>query len=321
MASGDTNDEVTLLRRRIDELEKSEARYRNLYENSPISLWEEDWSAVKAHLNQIIASGVTDLDEYLASHVEEVFACVGMVKVIDVNRATLDLCRAVDKEQLLGGLHVIFNETSMATFHRELVAIGHGATTFEEESSICTLDGEVRHIVGRLAVGAGCEQTWERCFLSLLDITDRKLAEDALHQSKEETILAHRSVLAKLSTPVIPISDHVIVLPLVGTLDRTRMHQVMTALLDEIQRTRASIAILDITGVPEIDAEATSGILLAAQAVRLLGAQVVLTGIQPVVARRLIDLGSDLSAIVTRSTLQTGISYAMRAEGSPTGRS
>ncbi|MEO5727551.1 MAG: hypothetical protein ABI134_17890 [Byssovorax sp.] len=87
MASGDTNDEVTLLRRRIDELEKTEARYRNLYESSPISLWEEDWSAVKAHLNQLIASGVEDLDEHLTSHAEDVFACVGMVKVIDVNKA------------------------------------------------------------------------------------------------------------------------------------------------------------------------------------------------------------------------------------------
>ena len=317
MVSGDTNDEVTLLRRRIDELEKSEARYRNLYENSPISLWEEDWSAIKAHLNHLIASGVTDLDKYLAAHVEEVFACVGMVKVIDVNKATLDLCRAVDKSQLLGGLHVIFNDASMRTFHRELVAIGHGATSFEEESSVSTLDGEPRHIVLRLAVGAGYEQTWERCFLSLLNITDRKRAEDALRQSQEETILAHKSVLAKLSTPVIPISDRIIVMPLVGTLDRMRMHQVMTALLDEVQRTRAAIAILDITGVPDIDVEATNGIILAAQAVRLLGAQVVLTGIQSVVARRLVELGSDLSAIVTRGTLQTGISYAMGAEGSP----
>ncbi len=317
MASGDTNEEVTLLRRRIDELEKREARYRNLYESSPISLWEEDWSAVKAHLNQLLASGVTDLDKYLAAHVEDVFACVGMVKVIDVNKATLDLCRAVDKKQLLGGLHVVFNEASMQTFHRELIAIGQGATTFEEESSISTLDGEVRHIVFRLAVGAGCEQTWERCFLSLLDITDRKRAEDALRRSQEETILAHRSVLAKLSTPVIPINDRVIVMPLVGALDTMRMDQVMTALLDEVQRTRASIAILDITGVPDIDVEATNGIILAAQAVRLLGAQVVLTGIQPVVARRLIELGSDLSAIVTRGTLQTGIAYAMGTEGSP----
>ncbi len=311
MASEDTNEEVTLLRRRIDELEKSEARYRNLYESSPISLWEEDWSAVKAHLNHLLASGVTDLDTYLTSHAEEVFACVGMIKVIDVNKATLDLCRAVDKEQLLGGLHVVFNEASMKTFHRELVAIGHGATTFEEESSMSTLDGEARHMVFRLAVGAGYEQTWERCFLSFLDITDRKRAEDALRRSQEETILAHRSALAKLSTPVIPINDRVIVMPLVGALDTMRMEQVMTALLEEVQKTRASIAILDITGVPDIDAEATHGIILAAQAVRLLGAQVVLTGIQPVVARRLIELGSDLSAIVTRGTLQTGISYAM----------
>jgi rsbT co-antagonist protein RsbR len=318
MASGDTNEEVTLLRQRIADLEKSEARYRNLYESSPISLWEEDWSAVKAHLNQLLASGVTDLDKYLASHVEDVFACVGMVKVIDVNKATLDLCHAVDKSQLLGGLHVVFNETALQTFHRELVAIGHGATSFEEESTICTLDGEVRQIMGRLAVGAGYEQTWERCFLSLLDITDRKRAEDALRHSQEETILARRSALEKLSTPVIPISDRIIVMPLVGTLDTMRMQQVMTALLDEVQRTRAAIAILDITGVPEMDAEAANGIILAAQAVRLLGAQVVLTGIQPVVARRLIELDFDLSTIVTRGTLQTGISYAMGAEGSLT---
>jgi anti-anti-sigma regulatory factor len=236
---------------------------------------------------------------------------------LHVERAHVALPELDPRVQLPRSLDHSTRQIDAGHVHAMLMQVPRELVVQLVEDAPDVLDGELRHIVLRLAVGAGCEQTWERCFLSLLDITDRKRAEDALRQSKEETILAHRSVLAKLSTPVIPISDRVIVMPLVGTLDRMRMEQVMTVLLDEVQRTRASITILDITGVPDIDAEATNGIILAAQAVRLLGAQVVLTGIQPVVARSLVDLGSDLSAIVTRSTLQTGISYAMHAEGSP----
>lgn len=309
-----TYDEFILLRHRHAELEKSEARYRNIFENSPISLWEEDWSAPKARLNQIVASGITDLDAYFKSHISEVVACASMVKVLDVNKATLELCHAASKDQLLAGLAVIFNDTTMETFRRELIAMGRGATFFEEESVICTLDRAPRDIIFRIAVSGGCEQTWERCLVSLLDITDRKRAEDELRR-KEETIRAQRNTLAKLSTPVIPISDQVIVMPLIGALDTMRMQQAMSALLDELQRRRASIAILDITGVAEIDAEATNGIILAAHAVRLLGAQAVLTGIRPEVARSLVDLGSNLHGIVTRSTLQAGIEYAIHDGG------
>jgi rsbT co-antagonist protein RsbR len=312
MASVDTNDE--LLRQRIAELEKSEVRYRSIFEHSPISLWEEDWSAVKAYLDQLIASGVTDLDGYFKTHFNDVIACVSMVKIIDVNNATLELCRASDKAQLLAGLPIIFNDVALETFHRELVALGNGATFFKEESVLSTLDREARNVMVQLAVSAGCERTLERCFISLVDITDRKRAEEALRRSNEE-IVEQRNTLAKLSTPVIPISAEVIVMPLIGALDTMRMQQVMSALLDEIQRRRANIAILDITGVAGIDTEATTGIILAAQAVRLLGAQLVLTGIRPEVARSLIELGSTLHGIVTCGTLQAGIAYAIRDGG------
>jgi rsbT co-antagonist protein RsbR len=317
----DGANETVLLHQRIAELERSEARYRSIFENSPISLWEEDWSALKTRLNQLIASGTMDLDSHFKANFDEVIECVSMVKILDVNKATLDMCRAVSKAQLLTGLSIIFNDTALQTFHRQLVAIGNGAKFFEEETVICTLDREPVNVVFRIAVSVDCEQTWERCCVSLLDITDRKRAEDALSlsQSKEETIRAQRSTLAKLSTPVIPISDQIMVVPLIGALDTTRMQQAMSVLLDELQRRGASIAILDVTGVPEIDAEAANGIILAAQAVRLLGAQVVLTGIRPHVARSLVELGSDLHGIVTRSTLQAGIAYAIREGGSWTG--
>jgi rsbT co-antagonist protein RsbR len=312
MTSTYPNDEVTRLRRRVEELERSETRYRGIFDSSPISLWEEDWSAVRQHVDRIVASGVTDLDAYFQSNVSEIFMCVGLVRILDVNNATLDLCRAASKEQLFAGLPVIFNEVAMATFRRELVVLGGGATVFEEESCITTLDGDTRFVMVRLAMSPGAEETWERCFVSLVDITERKRAEEALRQSKEETIRAQTRMLAKLSTPVVPIRDDVVVMPLIGALDRARMQQATSALLDHLQRSGARVAILDITGVPGMDAEATQGILQAARAARMLGAQVVLTGIGPEVARCLVDFGSDLPDIVTRGTLQAGIAYAIQ---------
>jgi rsbT co-antagonist protein RsbR len=82
MASMNPNHELALLRQRVTELERSEARYRGAFESSPVSLWEQDWTAVKAHLEPLVASGVTDLDAYLRSHPSEVLACVGMVRVV-----------------------------------------------------------------------------------------------------------------------------------------------------------------------------------------------------------------------------------------------
>lgn len=307
-----TDHELTQLRQRVTELERSEARYRNIFESSPISLWEEDWSAVKQHLDRLLATGV-DLDAHLRHHVDDVLACLEVVRILDVNRATLELCQAPDKDQLLRALSVVFNEKSLDTFRRELVALGSGAMSYEEETVISTLLGEDRNIMFRVVVGADCEQTWERCFVSLVDITDRKRAEEALRLSKEETIQAQRELLARLSAPVIPISDEIIVMPFVGQLDQTRMQQALSVLLDEVQRLRVTTAILDITGVPEIDAEGTQGLVQAAQAVRLLGAQVVLTGIRPAIAQGLVTGGFNLDELVTRGTLQTGIAFAMQS--------
>ncbi|MBZ5711794.1 STAS domain-containing protein [Nannocystis pusilla] len=306
--------ELTQLRQRVTELERSEARYRNIFESSPISLWEEDWSAVKQHVDRILATGV-DLDAHLRHHADDVIACVGLVRILDVNRATLELCQALNKDQLLGALSVVFNESTLDTFRREVVALGNGAMSYEEETTICTLGGEDRNIMFRVVVSADSEQTWERCFVSLVDITDRKRAEEALRLSKEETIQAQREMLARLSAPVIPISDDVIVMPFIGRLDRVRMQQALGVLLDEVTRLRVTTAILDITGVPEIDAEGTQGLIQAAQAVKLLGAQVVLTGIRPGIAQGLVALGSNLDELVTRGTLQTGIAFAMQDGG------
>jgi anti-anti-sigma factor len=151
------------------------------------------------------------------------------------------------------------------------------------------------------------------CFLSE-NITDRKRADAALRQhiAQEATIRAQEATLAELSTPLIPISAQVMVMPLIGTIDARRAQQVLDTLLHGVARTRAHVAIVDITGVPLVDAQVANVLVQAAQAVNLLGAQVVLTGIRPEVAQTLVGLGIDLGGITTQSNLQSGIAFASR---------
>jgi anti-anti-sigma regulatory factor len=150
------------------------------------------------------------------------------------------------------------------------------------------------------------------------DITHHKQEEQERAQLKDDLIHAQAAALAELSTPLIPISDDTVVMPLVGTIDTRRAQQVIEGLLIGIVETHAQVAILDITGVPVVDTQVANALLRAAQAVKLLGAQVVLTGIRPEVAQTLVGLGVDLTGIVTRSTLQNGIVFALsRANTAP----
>jgi rsbT co-antagonist protein RsbR len=125
---------------------------------------------------------------------------------------------------------------------------------------------------------------------------------EVIHQQKRliETI-------RELSTPVMPIHDRILTLPLVGHIDSTRGEQVMEALLTSVQQDGAEFIIIDITGVPVIDTAVANHILQATQAVRLLGAQCILVRISPEIALTLVQLGVDLSALITCSDLQAGI--------------
>jgi rsbT co-antagonist protein RsbR len=105
------------------------------------------------------------------------------------------------------------------------------------------------------------------------------------------------------------------VMPLIGTLDTRRAQDVLDTLLHGIALKQAQVVILDITGVPIVDTQVANGLVRAAQAVQLLGARAVLTGIRPEVAQTLVGLGVDLSGIVTRGTVQSGIAFAMGQDG------
>jgi anti-anti-sigma factor len=148
------------------------------------------------------------------------------------------------------------------------------------------------------------------------DITEQKRAQKALEESQAQLIRAQAAALVELSTPLIPISDEIVVMPLIGVLDSRRMEHATQILLEGIQRTRAKAAILDITGVSLMDSSVADSLVRAARAVQLLGSRVILTGIRPDVAQTLVTIGAPLSGIVTRGTLQSGIAHAMARDGS-----
>jgi rsbT co-antagonist protein RsbR len=119
-----------------------------------------------------------------------------------------------------------------------------------------------------------------------------------------------RATIRSLSLPVLPVNGSTLAIPLVGALDSDRLRDLQEQTLRAIERTGARRLVLDITGVPAVDAEVAQGILQVAQAVQLMGARVVLAGIRPEVAQALVSLDADLDGLETAATLQEGIDGA-----------
>lgn len=156
-------------------------------------------------------------------------------------------------------------------------------------------DGEVEYLVG-----------------TGLDITELRRAEAERASLQAQVIEAQRSALRELSTPLIPIADNVVAMPLIGAIDEQRADQLMDVLLKGVSTHRAETVILDITGVHVVDTQIANVFVQAARAVRLLGAEVMLTGVQPRLAETLVRMGVDLRGIRTLGSLQAGIAAALK---------
>jgi ABC-type sugar transport system substrate-binding protein/anti-anti-sigma regulatory factor len=134
---------------------------------------------------------------------------------------------------------------------------------------------------------------------------------EALARARETIIDSQARALRELSTPLIPVSDSILVMPLIGTIDTQRAQLILESLLEGVAASHVHVVILDITGVLIVDTQVASTLVSAAQAVKLLGARVMLTGVRPDVAQTLVSLGADLSSIETPGTLQRGIAAAL----------
>ena len=125
------------------------------------------------------------------------------------------------------------------------------------------------------------------------------------------------TTIREMSTPVVPLQEGVIVMPLVGIIDAERAQQVMAALLAGVEKQGARVAILDITGVPLVDEDVANSLLHAMRAAQLLGAEPILVGLRPEVAQTIVTLGVDLGGLTTCSDLQQGLERALRHTSAP----
>ncbi len=136
-------------------------------------------------------------------------------------------------------------------------------------------------------------------------------------QETAETQAQLLQLIQELSTPVVPLLEGILLAPLVGSIDSQRGRQILERLMGEVERQRAQVVLVDITGVPVVDTAVAQMLLQAVQAVRLLGGEAVLVGIRPEVAQTLVGLGVNLQGIVTRANLREGLAYAARRIGRP----
>ena len=169
--------DVTERHRAEESLRESEARFRSLFENSPISLWEEDLSRVKQRVDELKASGIDDFAQYLELHPEEVAHLLSLVNVLDVNDAAVRTYEAKSKAELLAGLGHVLTQESFVVLRAELVALARGDTVFESEATDQTFTGARHHVLIRTLVAPGSEKTWSRVYVSIVDLTAQKQAE------------------------------------------------------------------------------------------------------------------------------------------------
>jgi PAS domain S-box-containing protein len=172
--------DVTERRRAEEATRETLHRYRLVFENSPVSLWEEDFSAVRARFEEWRRAGVTDIDAWFDTHPDAVQECAALARIVDVNRATLALHGAATKDELLAGLLSTFTPESFTTFREALVALWNGETEVRRDARVKTLAGEPRDVTMHFAVCPGAEATLSRVVVSLADITDRKQTERQL---------------------------------------------------------------------------------------------------------------------------------------------
>lgn len=183
---------ITALCQAQERLAQSEAYTRGLFEHSPVSLWVEDFSAVKILLDEVREAGITDFRVFTDVHPEFVDRCMREIRVSDVNRQTLEMFCAPDKTTLLARLGDIFRDDMRRNFTEQLIDLWQGKLFQQREVVNYALDGSIRHIYMQFSVLPGYERDWSLVQVALTDISARKKAEAYLE------FLGKHDVLTKL---------------------------------------------------------------------------------------------------------------------------
>jgi signal transduction histidine kinase/CheY-like chemotaxis protein len=166
-------------------LRESEERYRTLFDHAPFAIWEQDFSAPIAYIDQLRASGITNLRAYFDANPDELARCIQLTRIVDVNETTLRMYHASSRDDLLAQLRQIGGQKDLTDQKEPILALASGATSFEREVVHRTLDGESLHLALRWAIVPGYERTCEKVLVSMVDISERRRLEQQLSQAQK----------------------------------------------------------------------------------------------------------------------------------------
>jgi PAS domain-containing protein len=214
LATLETNNDITQHKRADAELRASEQKYRNIFQTVGVSIWEEDFSAVKAAIDALRAQGVSDFRRYLAEHPDFTRQAIALVRILDVNDATIELFGARNKDELLVSLHRLFLPETEAVFARELTALAEGQTSLAAETVLQTLQGERLDVLFTITFPAE-PAAMNSVLVSIFDITERKRSQEALARAQAD--LAHVNRVSTLGELAASIA-HEVTQPIAGVV-------------------------------------------------------------------------------------------------------
>ncbi len=177
--------DVTERHSAIAQLYDSEQRYRALFENSPVSIWEEDFSEVKRYIDSLKQAGITDLRAYCSAHPEVLYHCSSLIRVLDVNNAALKLYKTDNKAELIESAMQSLSQGEAANNLADFVAIAEGRMSNSWEGADETLTGEPLEISLNWSVAPGYEQDYSKIIVTVIDITESKRAELGVLSAKQ----------------------------------------------------------------------------------------------------------------------------------------
>ncbi|RMD95214.1 MAG: PAS domain S-box protein [Calditrichaeota bacterium] len=235
------------------------------------------------------------LDELIHHNPIGIFICDESGKILEFNPAA---------EEILGYLANEVRGKELSVILSDIPTIQQNGKSkllsFEKEISMTRKDGKSIYLSLKLSeIKAKNKILYIGYFR---DLEKEKKSQAIIKRQQQE--------LMELSTPVIQIWDDILALPLIGTLDSARTQVVMENLLNQIVQTSASIAILDISGVPTVDTLVAQHLIKTVNAARLMGAECIISGIRPEIAQTMVHLGIDLSNIITKSSMKEALRLA-----------